>query len=197
VHFVQHPLDEHEQQRHDHADQQPGVDVQHYDGGVRDYPHGAVGLGLAPYLREVQHLQQETLERHYDDAGQHAPGQRFEDDAYPEQHDHYDARGHDAGHLGLAADRLLRGATRRRRAAGQAREERPDHVSQALGQQLLVGVQRVFQFFRHEQRQRHGDRVTDQCDHACVHEHCRKQFDGRHLERRQARFDFTHLQYYD
>jgi len=193
VHVDQHALDEHEQQRRHHARQQPGVDVQHDDGHVRDHPHRAVRLGVPPYFRQVERLQHDALQGHHHYAREHAPRERLEDDADPEQHDHDDGRGHDAGHLRLAADRLLRGATGRRRAAGQAREERADHVAQALGEQLLVAVQRVFQFLRHEQCQRHGDGVRDQGDRARVHEHRGQQLQRRHLEARQTRFDLAHL----
>lgn len=83
VHLVQYALDEHEKQGREHAHQQPRVDVHHDDRQVRYHPHHAVGPRVPPDLGQVEHLEQDALERHHHDAGQHAPRQRLEHHAHP------------------------------------------------------------------------------------------------------------------
>jgi len=70
--------------------------------------------------------------------------------ADPQNDGHQQTGRHDAGHLGAASDRLLGGATRQRRGERQAREERTEHVADALGQQLLVRVDRVLELLREQ-----------------------------------------------
>lgn len=88
---------------------------------------------------------------------------------------------------------MLGGAARQRRGERQAREERPEHVAQALSKQLLVGINRVLVLFREEQRHRHGHRVRDdRYDHA-LRDDTQQQVHGRRPEIWQAPFDFAYL----
>jgi len=95
--------------------------------------------------------------------------------ADPQDNGHQQTSRHDAGHLGAAADRLLRGATRQRRGERQAREERTEHVAHALGQQLLIRVDRVLEFLREQQCHGHGDRIRDDRDYHALSDHAHQQ----------------------
>jgi hypothetical protein len=186
---------EHEEQRHDHAGQQPDVDLDQHHCAVRRYPYGRVRLGRPPHAHHVPHLQQYVLEGHDRDAGQHAPGQRLEQVADPQDDGHQQTGRHDAGHLGAAADCLLGGAARQRRGERQAREERTEHVAHALGQQLLVSVDRVLELLREQQRHGHGDRVRDDRDYRALGDHAHQQVHRRRFEIGQAPLDFAYLQH--
>lgn len=185
---------EHEEQRHEHAGQQPYVDLDQHHRAVGGDPDGRVRLGSPPHAHHVGDLQQDVLERDDGDAGQHAPGQRLEQVADPQDDSHQKAGRHDAGHLGAAADRLLGGAARQRRGERQAREERTEHVAHALGQQLLVCVDRVLELLREQQSHGHGDRVRDDGDYHALGDHAHQQVHRRRFEVWQPALDFADLQ---